>query len=370
MINDVEDTLPNMDDMSPADQEQALLDAVMANSPIMDEAGGVPLPEETESEVPDPEESVEEEDDQETEEAVSEEEEEVEEEVEEDEGEDAADEAATQETDVFTADDLDLDAKVTVKIDGEEMDVSFGDLIKGYQTDAHLSKKGRELGEAQKAFDEEREAKMAEVDKLAEASAAMLGQAEQAYAKQYHDVDEKIKKARADGDTYELGELKDKREEIQEKYWGARRRREGLMEAVTKQREEVQAQQWNEQLEYFHNNISDHIPDFDEKIATDIRDFAVSEGLSEEVLASIVDPVAVKMLDDYRRLKQGVTKGAAKRKVVPSKKAVPTKKAKPAAKKKEDAAAMRKARAFKDGASSDDQMAFLRDYASNSLNNI
>ena len=366
MNDDVQDTLPVMDDMSSADQEQALLDAVMANSPIMDEVG-IPLPEETESDVPDPEDS-EEEDDQEAEEAVSEEEEEVEEEVEEDEDEDAADEAATQDADVFSADDLDLDAKVTVKVDGEEMDVSFGDLIKGYQTDAHLSKKGRELGEAQKTFDEEREAKMAEVDKLAEASAAMLGQAEQAFAKQYHDVDEKIKKARADGDTYELSELKDKREEIQEKYWGARRRREGLMEAVTKQREEVQAQQWNEQLEYFNENINTHIPDFDEKVAMEIRDFAVEEGLSEEVLASIVDPVAVKMLDEYRRLKQGVKKGAAKRKTVPSKKAVPTKKAKPAAKKKQDKEAMVKARAFREDASEADQMDFLRQHASRTLN--
>lgn len=368
MINDVEDTLPVSDDMSTADQEQALLDAVMANSPIMDEAG-VPLPEETESEVPDPEDSAEEEDDQEAEEAVSEEEEEVEEVEEEEVEEDAGDEPATQ-GDVFTADDLDLDAKVLVKIDGEEMEVSFGDLMKGYQTDAHLSKKGRELGEAQKALETEYAAKVQEVDKMAEATAAMLGQTEQVFAKQYHDLEEKIKQARADGDTYELGELKDKREQVQQDYWSARRRREGLMEAVTKQREEVQAQQWNEQLEYFHNNISDHIPDFDDKVATDIRDFAVGEGLSEEILATIVDPVAVKMLDDYRRLKQGVTKGAAKRKTVPAKRAVPTKKAKPASKKKEDAAAMRKARAFKEDASADDQMAFLRDYASNSLDKI
>ena len=47
---------------------------------------------------------------------------------------------------------------------------------------------------------------------------------------------------------------------------------------------------------------------------------------------------------------------------------LPTKKAKTATKKKADAEQMRKARAFKEDASSDDQMAFLRDYASKSLN--
>ena len=146
-----QETLPTSDDaQNQGPSEQELLDAVMANSPIMDEVG-VPLPEEEEI-AEDPEES-EVEDPEESEEAVSEEEEEVEESEEEDTDEDAA-EAATQDADVFTADDLDLDAKVSVKIDGEEMEVSFGDLIKGYQTDAHLSKKGREFGEAQKQFEE------------------------------------------------------------------------------------------------------------------------------------------------------------------------------------------------------------------------
>ena len=108
----------------------------MANSPIMDEVAP-PLPEEEEI-VQDPEESDVEDPEDESEEAVSEEEEEVEEDEEEVEDEDADDESATQEADVFTSDDLDLDAKVLVKVDGEEQEVSFGDLMKGYQTDAHL----------------------------------------------------------------------------------------------------------------------------------------------------------------------------------------------------------------------------------------
>ena len=133
-----------------------------------------PLPEEEEI-VEDPETSEEVEEDPAEEEAVSEEDEEVEETEEEDEAEDADEESATQEAEVYTADDLDLDAMVTVKIDGEEQNVSFGDLIKGYQTDSHLSKKGRELGEAQKALDAERAEKLQEIEQLAQANAAMLG---------------------------------------------------------------------------------------------------------------------------------------------------------------------------------------------------
>ena len=264
---------------------------------------GVPLPEEEISDV-DPEESADE-DPEEAEEAVSEdEEEEVEEEVEEDADEDAADEAATQDSDVFTADDLDLDAKVMVKIDGEEQEVSFGDLLKGYQTDAHLSKQGRELGEARKALEAERAEKLGELDQIAAASATILGGAEQSYAKEYHSIEEKIEKAREAGDTYEVNELKDKREQIQKKYWGARKQREDMMGAVQKQREEAEKEQWEKQIQHFQEEIPNLIPDFNEDVAKDIRSFAIDEGINPEILDQITDPVIVKFVDDYRRLKQ------------------------------------------------------------------
>ena len=142
-MNIENESLPEMDDVQvDGPTEQELLDAVMQNSGLADELGlneDIPLPTEETEEV-DPAET-EDEDPESEEEVVSEdEEEETEEEAEEAEGED--DETSTQDPDVYTADDLDLDALVTVKIDGEEMNVSFGDLLKGYQTDAHLSKKG------------------------------------------------------------------------------------------------------------------------------------------------------------------------------------------------------------------------------------
>ena len=360
------ESLPVSDDVQDqGPSEQELLDAVMQNSPIMDEVS-VPLPEEEEI-VPDPEESVEDED-PDTEEAVSEEEEEVEEEEEEVEGEDAADEAATDEPEVYTSDDLDLDAKVMVKIDGDEMEVSFGDLIKGYQTDAHLSKQGRELGEARKQLDAEREEKLAEVEKISAASAAMLMQAENFHAKKYGELEEKIAAARKDGDTYTVNELKDEREQIQERYWGARKQREGMMEAVEKQRQENLQKQWEEDINHFQEQIPNLIPDFNEDMAKDIRQFAIDEGINPDVLDQIVDPVIVKFVNDYRQLKQGVTKGVAKRKAVPSKKAVPTKKSPPPKKKAAEKEKMVKARAFREDATPEDQMDFLRQHASRTLN--
>ena len=359
------ESLPTTDDVQNSDPtEQELLDAVLANSPIMDEVVEVPLPtEEIESE--DPVEAVEEED-PETEEAVSEE---VEEEVEETEEDTVGEDDTSTQPDVYTADDLDLDAKVSIKVDGKEMDVSFGDLIKGYSTEQSLSNKGRELGEARKAIEEERNEKLSQLDSLMNGASSVMMQTEQAHAKVYHDIEAKIKKAREEGDTFELGELKDQRELAQQQYWEARKTREGLIQQAAQQYQEVQSQQFQQQVEHFAEVIPTLIPDFNEEVAGSIRSFAIEEGITPEILDNITDPMIVKFVDDYRRLKQTVSKGTAKRKAAPTKK-VPAKKAAPAKKKAEDKAKMVKARAFREDASKEDQMDFLRQYASNSLNNL
>ena len=154
-MSEQNESLPKTDDVpsSAGPSEQELLDAVLSQSEFIQNE--VPLPNE-EIEYEDSEATVEEDPDA-TDDSDSDEE--PNEDADDEEDEDGAD-APTQESDVFTVDDLDLDAKVSVKIDGEQMEVSFADLLKGYQTDASLSKKGRELGEARKAIDEERIAKL------------------------------------------------------------------------------------------------------------------------------------------------------------------------------------------------------------------
>ncbi len=362
-----EETLPlRGDDLDSGPSEQELLDAVMRNSPIMEEAGfeAPPLPDEEEI-VEDPvdsdEEDPEESDDIETEDDV-EEEEEV------DEGEVEGD-TSTQDTEIFTADDLDLDALVAVKIDGEEAQVSFGDLIKGYTTEQSLTKKGRELGEERKKVEEERLEKLGQLDQVAQAGAQVLMQPEQAAAKTYHEIEEAIKKARADGDTYELGELKDKREQAQASYWRARNTREGLLKQVEKQKMEVAEEQWKAQVDYFTATIPDLIPDFDDKVATSIRAFAIEEGIDPAVLDTITDPSIVKFVDDYRRLKQGVSKGKAKRKAAPVKR-VPAKKGKPANIKKQEKSAQLRNKVLSGNGSERDEEAFLLNFANQSLSKL
>ena len=350
-----------LDDSNAMDQsqtEEALLADIIRNSDFVDTLPDEQVPEldAEESDDEDPN-TLEESDNVDDDEEV---------ETEEEEATDADDES-TQEADVYTPDDLDLEAQVLVKIDGEEVAVSFSDLIKGYSTEQHLSNKGRELGDARKAMEEEYNAKVNELQGMSQASATILYSAEQSYSKEYHDIEAKIKTAREEGDTYQVNELKDQREQVQTNYWNARKQREGMVESLQKQTEEQTTKAWNEQLSYFQETIPNMIPDFDEKTAMAIREFAESEGIPGDLLDTVVDPVIVKFVDDYRRLKQGVTKGQAKRKTTSVKKA-PIKKAKTRTQKQVDAAEKRRQRALSEDASNEDQMAFLRDMANRSLN--
>ena len=194
--------------MEQSQTEEALLADIIRNSEFVDTLPDEQVPE-LDAEDPD------EEDPESSEEADNVDEEE-EEETEEEEATDEDDES-TQEADVYTPDDLDLEAQVLVKIDGEEVAVSFSDLIKGYSTEQHLSNKGRELGDARKEMEAEFNDKANELQAMSQASAAILYSAEQSYSKEYHDLEDKIEKAREEGDTYEVNELKDQREQVQKK---------------------------------------------------------------------------------------------------------------------------------------------------------
>jgi hypothetical protein len=239
-----------------------------------------------------------------------------------DEYDDDSDEDSTEEDELLAEDEIDWDYKVPVKVDGEIQHVSLAELRKGFATDQHLSKKGREVSELEKELKSEYEKNISEVVELGQTLAVQLSADEQTLAQQYHEIEANIEKARDEGDTYEVNELKDKRETIQKKYWEARNKREGLAEVIQKQQEEQLQQQVEVLMEQFNKEIVDLVPDFEPE---PIREFALSEGIPEELLDTIMDAKVVKFIDDYRKLKQKTSSGSAKRKKAPKAKGVPTK---------------------------------------------
>ena len=264
-------------------------------------------------------------------------------------------------SEAYELSDLD-NFSINVKINGETIPVSIEELVKGYATDQSLSQKGRELGDARKQLETEREEKIAEIDNVLGAASDILLKSEGKLATEYHSFEDQIKEARENNDTYLVQELKDKKEVAQEKYWQARKEREALVETATKQKTEIEQHQFQERMQTFGKEIVNHIPDWSEEVATDIRDFVLSEGIPEAYLPQMADVNIIKFIDKYRRMERNRSVGAVKREKA-SPKAPPTRKQPPQAVKDQKAQAANRERVFSGEASADEQSAFLKNLA-------
>jgi hypothetical protein len=235
------------------------------------------------------------------------------------------DEESTQDSDLLTEEDIDWEYKVPVKIDGVEQHLTLEELRKGYATDQSLSKKGNKISEQRKEFETEQSTKLEELTGMATLLQEQLQGEENELADEYHSFDEKIKEARKEGNTYELTELKDQRETAQDAYWNARKKREGVAKAVEEKQQAHLTLQNQQVFEKFNTDIATLVPTFKED-AEAIQQFALDEGIPQELLPLISDATVIKFIDDYRKLKQKATKGAVKRKATPKAKSAPVKK--------------------------------------------
>lgn len=226
-------------------------------------------------------------------------------------------------------DEIDWEFKVPVKVDGEDADVDLAELVKGYQTSQHLSKKGRDLANERKEFETERTTEMEKLVETAKVLQAQNTYKETELSKEYADLDKELKAAKKDGDRYKQDEISDKIEEVKAEYWKARQTREKIEESL-KSNEEAEAQKrFQEGLERFNEEIGDYIPDFSEEKAVKIREFAVSKGIPEEILATLVDAKIIGALNEFMEISERVSKGSAKRKAAPKRSPTQTKKTKP-----------------------------------------
>ena len=323
-VNSVDDGYTN------SESEARSLDDILRHSPMRDRLGLADeeesLPEEDDV-APTPDDSSEEEVPEENDEESDDvdEEENKEEDSEEDTVED---DTSTQNTDNPSEEDIDWEYKIPIKVDGKIEYVTLEEVRKGYSTDQHLSQKGRELGELKKQVETERTEKLNELVQLGTSLHDSLTSEETKLASEYHRLNAALQEARDNDDTYTARELRDQVEEAQSKYWEKRNEREMKVKAVAEKLRDEQRVVQQTMLQKFQEDIPAYIPGFDEKVAKDIRSFALNEGLPEELLNQVYDARVVKFIDDYRKLKTAKDKGAEKRKAAPSKKSIPVKKGK------------------------------------------
>lgn len=345
------------------DLEASLAD-ILRNSPAADLLGLSESQSEEDDSVPNPDESSAEEAQEETDDNSENDLDEEKNQKDSKEDNKDEDDTSTQNSELPTEEDIDWEYKLPVTIDGKQEYVTLEEIRKGYATDQHLSQKGRELGELKKQVEKERSEKLQEVIQLGTVINQELTAVETAHATEYHSLKEELDKARDSGDTYTAREIKDKIEQVQEKYWAARNKRESQTSAVIEQLQAQQIEYQEQLLKEYNEKITQVIPDYSEKVATSIREFALKEGLPEELLNQVYDPVVVKFINDYRKLKTAKETGEVKRKAAPVAKSIPTKSGKSVTQKEQQRSNETRSKVLSGQGSKDDELSFLKSISS------
>jgi len=270
------------------------------------------------------------------------------------------DDTSTPDSELPSEEDIDWEYKVPVTINGKTEHVTLEEIRKGYSTDQHLSNKGRELGELKKQIEQERSEKLKELVEMGSVVHEELTAVETALGSQYHKLTADIDKAREEGDTYTARELKEQREQVQENYWKARNSREEKTKAIVGKLQEQQVEQQQALLKAYGENITKLIPDYSDKVAKSVREFAIKEGIPEALLESIYDPTVVKFINDYRKLKTAKETGEVKRKAVASVKSIPSKAGQPQSQRVKEADQASRGKVLSGQGSKQDELDFLK----------
>jgi DNA repair exonuclease SbcCD ATPase subunit len=205
-----------------------------------------------------------------------------------------------------------------VKVDNEELEVDLDELIKGYSRTSDYTKKTQTLAEQRKAVEAER-TKIEEAAKLRDTYAQRLQVIEQMLTQPEEDI-AALKDQDPIGYAVKMAE---------------RMEREKQLQAVRAEREAVQAKQTAEHQERLKAHLSQEaerlkaaIPDLSDEvkgevIRKEIRDYAKSNGWTDQELSQVYDHRAVIALYramQYEKLMKG--KPAAQKKVVEAPKAL------------------------------------------------
>jgi len=269
------------------------------------------------------------------------------------EDEDESEDATQEESALEAGDEIDMDFRVPVKIDGEESEVSMEDLVASYQTKQSQSKKGDEIAEAAKALEESR----AESEMFANINAELLRGEDDKDQAVLKGLADRVDKA-FDNNDPDANKLNRQLDKAKEEYSTRQTNRNSVVQAMGEKIQAQRQEQFGKQVEEFNAEIKNHVADWSEDVALKNRKFALDLGLNEQFVDTITDPIVVKVIDEYRRLKETSEKGQVKRKKAAVKR-VPTKKATSAKTKKSNKVAEARKRVSKGRGTENDQKALF-----------
>ena len=241
---------------------------------------------------------------------VNEPEEEAEDEAEE---EDESEESPEEEE---SEDESETEIVYTVRVDGKDVEVTEGELLKGYSRQADYTKKTQELAEYRRQMDGAMQQAQQEIQQTQQARAQYVDAVEAAissnyaHLQQFQHVDwERLKTEDREEYLTKRDDYRQAQEQISEL--------QNQHKAATEQQQAEMAEQNKRMWMEEHHKMSQILPDWrdDEKrmaISKAIGEYAVGQGYTKEELDTLVDHRSILMLmkakayDDVNRKQQTV----------------------------------------------------------------
>lgn len=179
----------------------------------------------------------------------------------------------------------DEDAEVEITVDGETHKVSVKDLKRLYGQEASLTRKSQEVAAKRKEIEDTGA-------KYALGLERMLKTAEDRYAP-YAEIDFLVAAKQMDADDF--AQLRAEAQAAYEEYNFVKSELDGFVKNLETQRQTVLREQAREAVRVLQDPEKG-IPGWSNALYDEIRHFAVGQGLKEEIVNTIVDPVVIKLL--------------------------------------------------------------------------
>jgi hypothetical protein len=269
--------LPQQPDQGSVEEaHEALLSLMNPDGEILQEEEAPPT-EEEESTEETQDESLEEESEEESD---SEDEEEESEESDEEEGE---------EPDLYA-----------VKVDGEEIEVTFDELLKGYSRQSDYTKKTQELSEGRKEIEEAKSTYNSALTQMQQERQHYVNQLNQILQNSSNNLKEYDKinwDTLKEEDPIEYVKLKEDYRDGKEKMQALNQQRQMAMQQQQAEAQKVQ----QEAVQVERSKMVEALPEWGDpdkqkELATDVKSYALKQGFSEEELNSLIDHRSVLVL--------------------------------------------------------------------------
>ena len=207
------------------------------------------------------------------------------------------------------------DAEVEITVDGETHRASVADLKRLYGQEASLTRKSQAVSQQRKQAEDA----MQRSDALLQ---AMLSRAEERF-KPYSEVDMLLASKTMDAEDFAA--LRKEAQSASEDVRFLREEADSYYGELRKQHEAAQKQAATEAVKV----LQDAIPDWSNETYSDIRSYAVAQGLPEEQVNVIVDPAVIQIINKARLFDQGKRVATVKKKAATQKKVLRSKKSPP-----------------------------------------